>query len=96
MTGSVADVERQLSIAFGGGRVRVQLPLAPFTTFRVGGPAEYMFEARTSDEIAAALTLAHRAGAPVTMLGGGSNVLVADAGARDLGRLAQYMQRATQ
>ena len=29
MTGSVADVERQLSIAFGGGRVRVHVPLAP-------------------------------------------------------------------
>jgi UDP-N-acetylmuramate dehydrogenase len=70
--------------AFGASRLRRECPLASFTTFRVGGPAEWLFEARTSDEILAALTLAHRAGVPVTVLGGGSNVLVSDAGVRGL------------
>ena len=60
-------------------------PLAPLTTFRVGGPAEWLIETRSSDEIVTALALAHRAGGvPVTMLGGGSNVLVSDAGVRGL------------
>jgi FAD/FMN-containing dehydrogenase len=58
--------------AFGSGRLRHDWPLASFTTFRVGGPAEWLFEARTSDEILAAVTLASRADVPVTMLGGGS------------------------
>jgi UDP-N-acetylmuramate dehydrogenase len=70
--------------ALGAGRLRHDCPLASFTTFRVGGPAEWLFEARTSDEILAALNLAYRAGVRVTMLGGGSNVLVSDAGVRGL------------
>jgi UDP-N-acetylmuramate dehydrogenase len=73
-----------MASAFGAGRLRPNCPLASFTTFRVGGPAEWLFEARTSDEILAALTLAYRAGVPVTMLGGGSNVLVSDTGVRGL------------
>jgi UDP-N-acetylmuramate dehydrogenase len=70
--------------ALGAGRLRHNCPLAPFTTFRVGGPAEWLFEARTSAEIVAALALTHDMGVPVTMLGGGSNVLVSDAGVRGL------------
>jgi UDP-N-acetylmuramate dehydrogenase len=73
-----------METAFGAGRLRTGCALAPFTTFRVGGPADYLLETRSSDEIAAALELAHRAGMPVTMLGGGSNVLVSDAGVRGL------------
>ena len=76
--------EAAIESALGAGRLRHGCPLAPFTTFRVGGPAEWLLEARTSDEIVTALTLAHRAGVPVTMLGGGSNVLVSDAGVRGL------------
>jgi UDP-N-acetylmuramate dehydrogenase len=67
-----------------GDRVRAGVPLAPMTTFRVGGPAEWLLETRHSDEIVAALRIAHAAGVAVTMLGGGSNVLIADAGVRGL------------
>jgi len=70
--------------AFGADRLRSNVPLAPFTTFRVGGPADWLIDTRDSDEIVAALRIAHRAHVPVTMLGGGSNVLVADAGVRGL------------
>ena len=73
-----------LQAAFGAGRVRSRVPLAPFTTFRVGGPADWFVETRTSEEVIAALALAHAAGIPVTLLGGGSNVLVSDAGVRGL------------
>src|SRR5262249_27440356 len=58
--------------------------LAPMTTFRVGGPAEWLVETRGRDEIVTALQLAHDAGVTVTMLGGGSNVLVDDGGVRGL------------
>ena len=37
--------------AFGADRVRTGSPLAPLTTFRVGGPADWLIETRNSDEI---------------------------------------------
>lgn len=73
-----------LSAAFGADRVKVDAPLAPLTTFKVGGPAEVLFEPVNSDEILRALGIARAAGQPVTMLGGGSNVLVSDHGVRGL------------
>jgi UDP-N-acetylmuramate dehydrogenase len=73
-----------LVASFGAERVRSRVSLAAFTTFRVGGPADWFLETRTSDEIVTALTLAHAAGIRVAVLGGGSNVLVSDAGVRGL------------
>jgi UDP-N-acetylmuramate dehydrogenase len=67
-----------------GDRLRADVPLGPFTTFKVGGPADWFLETRGSEEIVEALRVAHAAGVPVTMLGGGSNVLVADRGVRGL------------
>ena len=60
------------------------MPLAPYTTFKVGGPAEWLLETRSSDEIVDALHIAHRSGVKVTLLGGGSNVLIGDRGVRGL------------
>ena len=70
--------------AFGADRLRAGVPLGPFTTFRVGGPADWLLETRSSDEIETALAQARASRMPVTILGGGSNVLVADAGVRGL------------
>jgi len=70
--------------AFAADRVKLQIPLAPLTTFRVGGIAEYLLEPRSSDEIVTALRIAAAHAVPVTLLGGGSNVLIADAGIRGL------------
>jgi UDP-N-acetylmuramate dehydrogenase len=61
-------------------RVRARVALAPYTTFKVGGAAEWFLETRTSAETVEALRLAREAGMRVTVLGGGSNVLVSDAG----------------
>ena len=74
---------QMLRAAFGD-RVQQDVPLAPLTTFRVGGPADWLIETCGSGEIVTALTLAHRAQVPVTVLGGGSNVLVSDSGVRGL------------
>jgi UDP-N-acetylmuramate dehydrogenase len=78
------DVRRLFDELFGAGRLRAEVPLAPLTTFRVGGPADWLLETRSADEIVMALDLALRAGLAVTILGGGSNVLIADAGVRGL------------
>ncbi len=75
---SVADVLR----AKFGDRARSDVPLAPMTTFRVGGPADWLIETRSSVEMLALIRLAHEFGVPLTVLGGGSNVLVSDTGVR--------------
>ncbi len=76
--------EHRFDLAFGPGRLRAHVPLAPLTTFHVGGPAEWLFEARSSEELTTALTIARDHVVKVTMLGGGSNVLVSDAGVQGL------------
>lgn len=70
--------------AFGPGRLQANVRLGPLTTFRVGGPADWLLETRSSDEIVRALKLAREANIPATLLGGGSNVLVSDGGVRGL------------
>lgn len=74
----------RLRAVFGADRVRRDAPLAPLTTFKVGGPADWLVEPRTGDELVAALRLAHESDVRVTVLGGGSNVLVSDRGIRGL------------
>jgi UDP-N-acetylmuramate dehydrogenase len=76
--------DAELCRTFGSERIKRDVPLASLTTFRVGGPADWLLETKSADEIVAALRLAHQQGIPVTMLGGGSNVLVSDAGVRGL------------
>jgi len=80
----VSDLASRLEQAFGADRLQRDVPLAPFTTFKVGGPADLLIETRNEDEIIRAVKLAHEAGVKVTLLGGGSNVLIADAGIRGL------------
>lgn len=55
-------------------------PLAPFTTFGIGGPARWFLTAEHEDEIAEAATWAQERGIALFVLGGGSNLLVADTG----------------
>lgn len=73
-----------LAAALPGVAVEPEAPLAPFTTFKVGGPAEWFAQPATGAAVALALQVAHAHGVPVTVLGGGSNVLVADRGIRGL------------
>jgi len=80
----VTDFAGAMRSTFGADRLEFQAPLAPLTTFRVGGPADWLIETRSSDEIERALSIARAAGVGVTILGGGSNVLVADSGVRGL------------
>jgi UDP-N-acetylmuramate dehydrogenase len=72
--GFVAELERRV-----GGRVRVDEPLARYSTYRIGGPATVLFPARAED-VGVALALAHDRGVPWFVLGLGSNVLLPDEG----------------
>ena len=70
--------------ALGEGRVRTAEPLAPYTTFRIGGPADLFYEPATADELAAALLAAREHGVPFFLLGLGANILIGDRGFRGL------------
>jgi UDP-N-acetylmuramate dehydrogenase len=59
-------------------------PLAPYTTFRIGGPADLFVEAGSADQLATAVTAARAAGVPWVVLGLGANILVGDRGFRGL------------
>jgi len=65
-------------------RVQRGVPLAPFTTFRIGGPADLMIRARTPDELVSAVQCARAHGIPHFLLGAGANILVGDQGYRGL------------
>jgi UDP-N-acetylmuramate dehydrogenase len=77
-------IEDRLRAAVGESRVRRDAPLAPLTTFKVGGNADWLVEVRSADDIRRALAVAREFDLPVTALGGGSNVLIADTGLRGL------------
>ncbi len=70
-----------LEAAFGE-RLQREVPLAPYTSARLGGPAEALVVVRTADELAATVETLWALAVPVVVLGGGSNVLVSDAGVR--------------
>jgi UDP-N-acetylmuramate dehydrogenase len=57
-----------------------QVPLAPYTTFQIGGPARWFAEAAAEDDIAAGIAFAGERRLPLFVLGGGSNLLVSDTG----------------
>jgi UDP-N-acetylmuramate dehydrogenase len=56
------------------------IPLAPLTTFKVGGPARYFLEANSEEEVIEGVRYARDRKLPLFVLGGGSNLVVADAG----------------
>ncbi|MGI5915044.1 MAG: UDP-N-acetylmuramate dehydrogenase [Anaerolineae bacterium] len=65
-------------------RLRVNEPLARYTSFAIGGPADLLIVANRLEELQELINLAAAKDVPVTMLGSGTNVLVADAGIRGL------------
>jgi UDP-N-acetylmuramate dehydrogenase len=77
-------LDARLRAIVGDANVRPDVPLAPFSTFDVGGPAERLVVVRRAADVAAILAAAAAAAVPVTVLGGGSNVVIADAGIRGL------------
>ena len=64
----------------GEKRVQTAQLLAPYTTFRIGGPADLFYEAQSGDELATSILAARRLGVPWFLLGVGANILVGDRG----------------
>jgi UDP-N-acetylmuramate dehydrogenase len=60
--------------------IEEQVPLAPLTTFKIGGPARYLARAQNVQEINEILSFAKERTFQVLILGGGSNVLIGDEG----------------
>lgn len=60
--------------------IEQNVPLGPLTTLGVGGPAKYFVRAETEADIVEAFAFSRRQDLEVFILGGGSNILVADAG----------------
>jgi UDP-N-acetylmuramate dehydrogenase len=81
MTSKAADA---VAKDLGAERTQRAVPLAPLTTFRIGGPADLYFEARSADELASAVESARRHGLDHFVLGLGANILVGDKGFRGL------------
>jgi len=79
---AIQTVAGQLEQRLGAGRVTIDAPLAPLTTFKVGGAADLLVEAKSEAELVDTVHIAREAGLAVTPLGGGSNVLVGDGGVR--------------
>jgi UDP-N-acetylmuramate dehydrogenase len=79
-----AELFATLAPALGAERLRREVPLAAYTTFRIGGPADLLYDATTADELASAVQAARAADIPVFVLGLGANILVGDGGFRGL------------
>ena len=67
-----------------GPRTKEKLPLAKYTTFKIGGPADLFYEARNMDELKNAVKEARGIKIPYMILGGGSNILISDNGFKGL------------
>ena len=82
MSNAVSDLLRKGSLATE--RLREHVPLAPFTTFKIGGPADVLYDATSADDLANAVTAARASNIPFFVLGLGANILVGDRGFRGL------------
>ncbi|HEX9332660.1 MAG TPA: UDP-N-acetylmuramate dehydrogenase [Anaerolineales bacterium] len=65
-----------------GDKVKENVSLAPYTSARIGGPADVLITAESADELARIIKLLRKLDLDYLMLGGGSNVLVSDKGVR--------------
>jgi UDP-N-acetylmuramate--alanine ligase len=70
-------------------KVQADAPMRLHTTWRIGGPADFLVRAATAEDLIAAVAWGREQGLPVTVIGGGSNLLVADSGIRGLVILAR-------
>ena len=82
-----------LTTSDGTLKIRRDQPMSLYTTFRIGGPADFLVTAVNGEQVQAATDWAAHAGLPVTVVGGGSNLLVGDGGIRGLVLLVRASAR---
>ena len=78
------DVHGQLAKRLDAKRLKRNEPLAQYTTFKIGGPADYFYDATSADDLAVAVTAARELDIRFFVLGLGANILVGDKGFRGL------------
>jgi UDP-N-acetylmuramate dehydrogenase len=78
------DALERVASALPASSLQRNAVLAPLTTFRIGGPADLLFEATSADALANAVVTARQAGVPWFVLGLGANILISDRGFRGL------------
>jgi len=81
---SLEELRKELTEKGYGERLLTNEPLARHTSFAIGGPSDLLISARTMTEFVEVAHMAWGRNVPVLLLGGGTNVLVADAGLRGL------------
>jgi UDP-N-acetylmuramate dehydrogenase len=81
--GQAKPIHDGLTAVFGA-RCRPDVSLAPMTTFKVGGSADWFLDSSDPHDVVRAVVTARRLGLPITVLGGGSNILVGSGGVRGL------------
>lgn len=74
----------QLIARLDSGRLKRDEPLAHYTTFKIGGPADFFYDATSTEDLAGAVTAAREFGIEYFVLGLGANILVGDKGFRGL------------
>jgi UDP-N-acetylmuramate dehydrogenase len=79
-----SSVTTVLRDVLGPDRLRQHVSLAPFTTFQLGGAADWYADVRSADELAVVTQTAREHGIPFFLLGTGANVIVGDHGVRGL------------
>src|SRR5688500_10359645 len=74
----------KLAARLDGSQLRRNELLAPYTTFRIGGPADLFYTTGTADDLASAVLAARELAVPWFVLGLGANILVGDKGFRGI------------
>lgn len=73
---------RKLETLAGLGNVRLDEPLAPYTSFRIGGAADFLVSPHTDEQVCSVATWCREEGIPFRVMGLGSDILVSDVGVR--------------
>ena len=78
------DAYAKLAARLDGSQLSHNESLSPYTTFRIGGPADLLYTTETAEDLATAVLAARELGVPYFVLGLGANILVGDKGFRGL------------
>jgi UDP-N-acetylmuramate dehydrogenase len=81
---SINEIFRELNKRISSSRVLIDEPLAKHTTFKIGGPADFLVLPESMGEVSQVLQVAREYEVSLTILGNGSNVLVLDKGIRGI------------
>src|SRR5215203_4729438 len=81
---SMSNAYEKLALQLSESQLSWNEPLAAYTTFRIGGPADLFYSTQTADDLSTAVLAAREAGVPYFVLGLGANILIGDKGFRGL------------